>query len=279
VERIISGRSATLTHTFYSARVATDPSPDSATVTITRADGTALVTAAAATEAGTGKVTYTVTPAQTALLDTWRVDWFATFGGQAQTFREYVEVAGGVLCTLHRTSRRCSRPPPTRSSADIRTDAEQALEDECGQAFVPRYARETLDGDGSVLVLTNPNVRAIRSASYTYGGVVTPLTTSQLGYLAFNPSGILTGYTWPCGTGNVTVAYEHGRDYAPPGARTAVLAAAQEIHGASTGDGRVIRREADGQAVTYASASSSGGFLDPALRAFVARNSLRTGIA
>jgi hypothetical protein len=278
VERIISGRSATLTHTFYSARVATDPSPDSATVTITRADGTALVTAAAATEAGTGKVTYTVTPAQTALLDTWRVDWFATFGGQAQTFREYVEVAGGVLCTLIDLAALF----PTATDAelgDIRTDAERALEDECGQAFVPRYARETLDGDGSVLVLKNPNVRAIRSASYTYGGVVTALTTPQLGYLAFNPSGILTGYSWPCGTGNVTVAYEHGRDYAPPGAKPAVLAAAQEIHGTSTGDGRVIRREADGQAVTYASASSSGGFLDPALRAFVARNSLRAGIA
>jgi hypothetical protein len=37
----------------------------------------------------------------------------------------------------------------------------------------------------------------------------------------------------------------------------------------STADGRVVRREADGQAVTYASPSSSGGFLNPTLRALV----------
>jgi hypothetical protein len=72
VQRIVRGRSATLTHTFYSDAAATDPSPDVTTVTITRADGTAVVTAAATTEAGTGVVTYTVTPAQTALLDSGR---------------------------------------------------------------------------------------------------------------------------------------------------------------------------------------------------------------
>jgi hypothetical protein len=250
--------------------------PGAVTVGITRADGTTLVAAGTATSgSGTAPRTFNLTTTHTTLLDRLMAPWTSTTKG---TQVSYVEVVGGFLCSL--ADLKPLFPSATAAElADIRTDAEQALEDECGQAFVPRYARETLDGDGSVLVLTYPNVRAIRSASYTYGGVVTALTTAQLGYLAFNPSGILTGYTWPCGTGNVTVAYEHGRDYAPPGAKPAVLAAAQEIHGTSTGDGRVIRREADGQAVTYASASSSGGFLDPTLRAFVARNNLRAGIA
>jgi hypothetical protein len=100
LQRIVRGRSATLTHTFYSDATATDPSPDTTTVTITRADGTAVVTGAAATEAGTGVVTYTVTPAQTALLDRWTVTWTATFGGQSQPFVSYVEVAGDVLFSL-----------------------------------------------------------------------------------------------------------------------------------------------------------------------------------
>jgi hypothetical protein len=274
VERIQQLTPGTLAQQWYEDGSVADPG--SVTVGITRADGTTLVAAGTATSgSGTAPRTFNLTTTHTTLLDRLMAPWTSTTKG---TQASYVEVVGGFLCSL--ADLKPLFPSATASElADIRTDAEQALEDECGQAFVPRYARETLDGDGSVLVLKYPNVRAIRSASYTYGGIVTPLTISQLGYLAFNPSGILTGYSWPSGTGNVTVAYEHGRDYAPPGAKPAVLAAAQEIHGTSTGDGRVIRREADGQAVTYASASSSGGFLDPALRAFVARNSHRALIA
>src|SRR4051812_24613083 len=100
MERIVQGRSATLAQTFQSNGIFTDPSPDTATVTITRDDGTTVVSGATATDAGTGQVTYTVTPAQTALLDGWTVTWTATFGGQAQTFKQRVEVAGDVLFSV-----------------------------------------------------------------------------------------------------------------------------------------------------------------------------------
>src|SRR5215217_5884268 len=100
MERIAQGRSATLTHTFYVDGVATNPSPDTATVAITRADGTALVPAGAVTDAGTGVVTLTLTPTETALLDTLKVTWTASFGGQSQGFTDYVEVAGGFLFSL-----------------------------------------------------------------------------------------------------------------------------------------------------------------------------------
>jgi hypothetical protein len=100
LQRIAQGRSATLTHTFLSGGVAADPIPDTATIAITRADGTVLAASSPATEAGTGKVTVTLTPAQTALLDTLTLTWTATFGGQSQPFVDYVEVAGGFICGL-----------------------------------------------------------------------------------------------------------------------------------------------------------------------------------
>jgi hypothetical protein len=269
VRRIVRGRSATLEHTFYSGVTATDPTPDVATVTITRADGTAVVTSAATTEAGTGDVTYTVTPTQTALLDRWTMTWTATFGGQAQTFSEVVEVAGDVLFNL------TDLQPlfPTASLPELnrmRTLAEQRLEKACGQAFVPRYSLETFDGTGSTdLQLGWPNVRSVRSA--VIGGTAVTLSTIAVGRYRLNLSS-----GWTAGYGNVVVGYEHGRDTADEDVRYAALLVAQET--LSGTEGRVVRREADGQAVTYAS-PSSGPFVDPVLRAIVRDNDLNIGIA
>jgi hypothetical protein len=63
--------------------VGTDPSPDSATVTITRADGTPVVTAATAVNGPNGGFSYTLVPAQTALLDTLTATWTFTLNGFA----------------------------------------------------------------------------------------------------------------------------------------------------------------------------------------------------
>jgi hypothetical protein len=240
MERIVRGRSATLTHTFYSSATATDPTPDSATVTITRADGTVLVNAATATEAGTGKVTYTVTPAQTALLDKWTVDWVATFGGQSQTFRTFVEVAGDVLFTLSEARALKPLDNTTTYTNDtviaMRTSVEQAIEEACGVAFVPRYELETVSAGGSSywgggysygpggygpngLPLKWPKIRAVRSA--TDSGTV--LTAGELAGLSWTESGILYGRGWTGGYGNVLVGYEHGWDRPPERIRRAAL--------------------------------------------------------
>jgi hypothetical protein len=218
LQRIVRGRSATLTHTFYSDATATDPSPDTTTVTLPRADGTAVVTGAAATEAGTGVVTYTVTPAQTALLDRWTVTWTATFGGQSQPFVSYVEVAGDVLFSL--AEARAVAPlnnTTTYTTAAIvamRTSVEQAIEDEYGTALVPRYERETVRGDGSGTVRLRAPGPTIRSATTTASGVVTTLTAGDLALLS-GDSGFVTGYGWPTGLGNITVGYEYGLDRPP----------------------------------------------------------------
>jgi hypothetical protein len=117
LQRIAQGRSATLTHTFLSGGVAADPIPDTATYTITRADGTTLA-ASSATEAGTGKVTVTLTPAQTALLDTLTVTWTATFGGQSQPFADTSRSPAGSSAASTNSAR---SSPARRPSSSPRT--------------------------------------------------------------------------------------------------------------------------------------------------------------
>jgi hypothetical protein len=208
MQRIVRGLSATLSHTFYSDGVATDPSPATATVTITRDDGTAVVTAQAATRTSAGVFTYTITPAENALLDTLTVAWTATFGGQAQTFTDTVEVAGGVLFTIAQAQAQSGLA--TKTAAEItaaRTYVEAELEQACGVAFVPRYSKVTLSGNGRSTLLLPPRTTAIRSVSLD--GVA--VAQSYLDTMRLLPSGELYYPSWwSSGYGNYVVAFEHG---------------------------------------------------------------------
>lgn len=229
MQRIQRGRSETITHTFYSDGVATNPSPDSATVTITRDDGTVLVNAAAATDTGAGTVSYPLTPTQTALLDILTVEWTATFGGQSQVFTDYVEVVGGFLFTIAEAR---SRSPlgntATYSTADIisrRIIVEQEIEDACGVAFVPRYGREQLAGTGTFnLILSRPRITAIRSI--TNAGIA--LSSAELATIVSSSAGVLyypAGWTPGVGStyANYDVIYEHGYVYPPEPVRDIAL--------------------------------------------------------
>lgn len=217
LSRILKAHSATLTHTLYLDGVATNPSPDSATVTITNDAGTAVVTAQAATDTGTGTFSYTVTPTQTANLDRWTVAWTVTFGGQAQVFTDIVEIVGGFLFTIAQaravTPLNNATLYPTQTIVDTRTLVEQALEDACGVAFVPRYRKESFDGWGVTTLLAHqPRVTAIRSASLNG----TALTVSDLALVGGNQNGRLYYVnTWTSGYGNYVVAYEHGYEQPP----------------------------------------------------------------
>lgn len=219
--RIVAGRSATLSHTFESNGTATDPSPDSATVAITRADGSTLTPAAAVDNSGNGVASITLTPAETALLDTLTVTWTATIGGYAQTFVDTVEIAGDVLFTIGE-ARRVKPLDQARYTAEeivaMRTTVEDAIEEWTG-ALVPRYTQETLSGTGgSALRLSKPFVRQIRQV--TVDGV--PLTSTQLAGLATDGT-FLHGMYWTSGHRNITVGYEHGLDRPPERLRRAAL--------------------------------------------------------
>jgi hypothetical protein len=232
MERIAQGRSATLTHTFYVDGVASNPSPDAATVQISRSDGTELVAETTATEAGTGIVTYTLTPAQTALLDTLTVTWQATFGGWEQTYVDTVEVAGGFLFSLPDliALKPSNLSWTTAKMTATRTLVEQTIEDACARAFVPRYTLETLSGNGmSNLMLKWPDVRSVRTVTVTTAGVGTAYTVGELALVAANPTGLVsnTGRVWDLGSGNITIGYEHGPDFTPARVTQAALTLAR----------------------------------------------------
>lgn len=218
MDRIAQNVSSTLSQTFYVNGVATDPVPDTATVTITRDDGTAIVTGAATSQgAGPGEFTYTLSPAQTATLDILTVAWTATIAGFAQTVTDTVEVVGGFLFSLAQAR---ALPPlndtttyPTSKIAEYRTLAEQAFEDACGVAFVPRYRRQTFySHTARSSVSLSPQVRVFRSAESD--GTTLVATDVDL-----DPVGVAY-YGW---SGQGSIAYEHGYDRPPEPVSRAVL--------------------------------------------------------
>lgn len=212
MDRILQHTPTTLSNTWYEDGAVVDPG--TVTIGITRADGTTLVAAGTATT-GTGAAarSYTLDTDDTALLDTLTATWTSPTKG---TLTTVVEVAGGFLFTI--SEARTVKPldsTATYTAAQIaaaRTMAEQALEDACGQAFVPRYSIETFHGTGADTLLLKPRLRAVRTASVDG----TALVGTDLTGLVAMPSGELWRQAyWTYGRGNVTIGYEHGHDTPP----------------------------------------------------------------
>jgi hypothetical protein len=281
MQRIVQGNSATLSHTFYTDGVATDPSPATATVTITRDDGTAVVTAQAATRTAAGVFTYTVTPTHTADLDIWDVAWTATFGAQSQVFHDTVEVAGGVLFTIAQA--RALSPLssltayPTVAIVEARTMVETAIEEACGVAFVPRYRRDRVSGNGRSTLMLRPRLRAVRSVSVddsvitqTYLDTIRVLPTGE----AYYPS------WWASGISNLEIAYEHGYDSPPPRVSQAALLYAKNFLVKGPIDERTTSMVSEDGTFTLATPGMRGSFTGlPEVDAVIQQYSLEVGIA
>jgi hypothetical protein len=88
-------------------------------------------------------------------LDKWTVDWVATFGGQSQTFRTFVEVAGDVLFTL--SEARALKPLdntttyPTRRSSTCEPVSSRRSKMHAGSRSSPG-TNETVSGLGNITV-------------------------------------------------------------------------------------------------------------------------------
>jgi hypothetical protein len=227
VDRILRGVSATLSQTVSVAEAGTDPNPDAATVTITRADGTPVVTDATAVNGPNGGFTYTLTPAQTALLDTLTATWTFTLNGFVQHLTSQVEIVGGYHFGLSQL-RRCSRSGPTErvldgEAAEARTLAETTIEQACGRAFVPRYSIERVDSFQS---WPFPDVRALRSAVNMDGTILTGAALTD----AFNGIYVAVSLV-PLHNRSWTVGVEYGMDSCPAAMCSSVDAARAQLSG------------------------------------------------
>lgn len=227
MDRILQGVSATLNQTVLVDGVGTDPTPDAATVTITRANGTILYTDAVATNGPNGGFDYVLSPIDTALLDTLTAQWRFTLAGQVQTLTTRVEIVGGYLCGLPEIRAldpiQDTATYPEAKVRNARTLAEQIIETECGFAFVPRYSY------GRTPPGSYPYLRRVRSALDAYGSVLdtTDLDLLSRGLYALPPARY----------GRWLFGVEHGLDVAPPDVSraTAILARSMLMQNAGVG--------------------------------------------
>ncbi len=199
------------------------------TVTVTRADGTALLTDAAAVDgAQPGDKQVTLNPSDTNTLDRLSFVWQEDGG---QTIEQSVEVVGGYYFTLDEAR----KAGPNLEDEDKYPDAlvlraRQAVEEwieaarVTNRAFVPRFATAKVNGnDRSTLLLPHPDLRRIRSLGVRNAAGV--FYADGLDNLRIDASGRLTSPlgSFSYGVHNVEVAYEYGLDGPPERIKTAAL--------------------------------------------------------
>ena len=129
---------------------------------------------------------------------------------------------------------------------EARALAEQALEDACGVAFVPRTATETVDGSGAgVLLLKWARVREV--TALTVDGAAETDLTGVLPHVA----GVYTTNAFSYGHSNITITYEHGYDSPPLRIRRAAMRLAKHYLVDTPRDDRMVRLtdQEGGQAV------------------------------
>lgn len=234
------------------------------TVTVTRDDGTALVTGATATHPTFGRYEYQLSPQTN--LDRLTLQWTGTFSGvyQPAAATTYVDIVGAYYVSLTDL-----RAEPTLADTNKFTVSklitarqwfETLAEQYCGQAFVPRYKRIRISGDGSSTLLLDPNIRTVRSVTtYTSATEYTTFTADELAGIDIDPVGVLTRWsaTWPYGNRNIEIVYEHGMDACPGDLADAALDATRR-HLLENQTGRTVLSVADDLGVTRYSTPGMG---------------------
>lgn len=213
---------ATLSRVFFLDEVGT-PATGLVAVSATRMDGTVLDSSTATGPGIEGEYTYTFPGSD--VLDNVVVTWSATVGGDAVVLdSDLIEVVGGFYFGL--AEGRAVDPAlantskyPTPMLVEQRMNTEDECERITGQAWVPRFARETLSGSASGrIVVSHTMVRAVRAVTVNgvswSGGQVAGLGFSDTGMIyvdtaVFGPPRLL-------GSRNVTIEYEHGHDRPTP---------------------------------------------------------------
>lgn len=215
--RVLRTAKVTLSRTFYLDEEATNATGD-VTVTVERLDGT-VVQSGTATPGGEGTYTFTFNGSDD--LDLLTLTWSATVGGDAIVLdQDAIEIVGGFFVGLSQIRNadpvlRDTTRYPTQDLIEKRMWVEDEFERICGQAFVPRFARDVLSGAGRApLKLRWPLLRRVRSVSIAG----TALAVDAVEAFGADPLGLLRRDTgWPVGQGNVVVEYEHGMDRCPVG--------------------------------------------------------------
>lgn len=233
VDQILAGTSSSVSASFTVDGVVTDPG--AVTLTITRLDGTALVSDAATSGTGATARTYTLGPAQTETLDLLRLEWTGTVGAQVQTVTTYAEIVGDLLFTLKQARAfdiQQLASSGTYPDADILTARARILNafgEICGVAFVPRLAVDLVDGDWTnTLILSHRFCSTLRMVEQfdEETDTWTAFSAAELADCTLADSGVLKRRTlgsFDGGLRNIRVSYEHGYSRVPLDIQQAAL--------------------------------------------------------
>lgn len=221
-------------HSFFEDGVAI-AADGNVTYTVTKADGTTL-TSGTATHV-TSPHYYKFDLAPQASLNLLTVAWTGVFSGLTQVQTDQIEVVGGYYVTLSELRAlpglADTTAYPNDTLIELRREFEDIAERYCRVAFVPRFARQRVVGNGrtSLLLPSLPNgvvpvlrrnldgTPAIYTASATdTTGTVTAFTLTNWSVTDFGQivtdGDTLTLSTY--GAANIVFEYEHGLD-SPPG--------------------------------------------------------------
>jgi hypothetical protein len=184
------------------------------TVTVVDAGGRSVATGNA-TSVGAGSYTFAIDPQpEVAELS---ITWAGSWGGSAQSIASQVEIVGGYLFTLAQARAYDAELANTTKHPDAEIRERRAgitdfFEQFCGISFVPRYARDVLDGDCD-LWLTHWPVTKLLAASID--GVA--LTGGELAVATVYPHGRLyrSAGWWTTNPRQAVVEYEHGMAAVP----------------------------------------------------------------
>jgi len=221
VQRVLRDTRAQPEVVFYVGTTPTDADA-SVTVDIFRGDGSIFATDAATTHGATGHYSYTLAPQS--VLERFQIVWEGSFGGVVQRQTSFVEIVGGYYVALADILALQGLSGMTAAKlAESRQWFEDKAETFCGVAFVPRYARDVLDGSGSrKLELKHQRPRTLISAKFD--GVAQTTTTWDL----YDAGYIVAPSSFPSGNRNIEIIYEHGFDAPDSDMRQAALTAIRD---------------------------------------------------
>jgi hypothetical protein len=244
---------------FVSGDIATDPA-STPTVACTRADGTVLAAPVVDDPTAADGLFRAKLLADTHVdrVDVLSLVWSGTVDGLTQALPQTVEVVGGRYVSVPelRTGRGMNDAAkyPTLMLAEIIDGLEQTTEDVVGVAFVPRYQRDRLYGDGSTsLMVSRRKVRSL--ISVTIDDVAADIAD-------FTIDGIFITYTSAISSSStVIVEYSHGLDVPPADLRREVLRLArQEALGEAAPLGQnIISQQVDGISTQFGTPNPTVG--------------------
>lgn len=251
--------------------------PGTVSVTVARADGSALVLANPVTGTGTAPRAVILTAAETLLPDRLTFTWTATAPDVAPVVAS-VEIVSELLFSLTEargTGRNALADLTDATLAYWRATIDQAFARVAGVAFGTHYGIAVADevgygGDlllyhdpsdpalGGEPVLRLTKVRSVETRT-SVGGAWTAYSPTDLAALEVHSGGMLVSpLTWPSGRWRVRIGFEHGYPRVPLDIRRAALALLR--HWAKPGDlpARAISQNTEMGNFTLATAGMRG---------------------